>query len=164
MAAASEIASCFSQLRAGAIKMERLGEREKSRFRYRSKVHTYRTLTAALAWTLLVAAFYQTPDLLTSAQRLTQQGIEAIGGSVPSPWRYGWTGFREMGGVIWLQITMIILTLRIVLSTIAAAWRVISRKTGPSKYERMSDPVALAVYGALTLAFGALLFFILLSV
>ena len=164
MAAASEIASRFSQLRAGAIKMERLGEREKSRFRYRSKVHTYRTLTAALAWALLVAAFYQTPDLLTSAQRLTQQGIEAIGGSVPSPWRYGWTGFREMGGVIWLQITMIILTLRILLSTIAAAWRVISRKTGPSKYERMSDPVALAVYGALTLAFVALLFFILLSV
>ena len=95
---------------------------------------------------------------------MTQQGIEAIGDSVPWPWRYGWTGFREMGGVTWLQITIIILTLRILLSTIAAAWRVIFRKTGPSKYERMSDPVALAVYGALTLAFFALLFFILLSV
>jgi hypothetical protein len=49
-------------------------------------------------------------------------------------------------------------------STIAATWRLIFRKTSPSKYERMSDPVALAVYGALTLAFFVLLFLVLLAV
>ena len=144
--------------------MDRLEERNRPGFGYHLKVHTFRTLTAVLAWALVVAAFYQKPELLTSAQQLMQGGIEAAGDAVPSPWRYGWIVFREMGGVIWLQITMVILTLRLILSTIAAAWRLIFRKTVPRRYERMSDPVALAVYAALTLAFVALLFWVLLAV
>jgi len=133
--------------------MERLGELNRPGFGSHLKVHTFRTLTAVLTWALVIAAFYQKPELLTSANQLMQRGIEDIGDAVPPPWRYGWIGFREMGGVIWLQITMIILTFRLMLSTIAAAWRLIFRKTVPSRYHRMSDPVALAVYGALTLAF-----------
>ena len=144
--------------------MERLEERNRPGFGYHLKVHTFRTLTAVLAWALVVAAFYQKPELLTSAQRLMQRGIEAVGDAVPSPWGHGWIAFREIGGLIWLQITMVILALRIMLSTIAATWRLIFRKTGPSRYERMSDPVALAVYGALTLAFFVLLFWVLLAV
>jgi hypothetical protein len=138
--------------------MERLGERNRPGFGYHLKVHTFRTLTAVLAWALIVTAFYQKPELLTSAQRLMQRGIEAVGDAVPSPWGHGWIAFREIGGLIWLQITMVILTLRMMLSTIAATWRLIFRKTGPSRYERMSDAVALPVYAALTLAFFALLF------
>jgi hypothetical protein len=138
--------------------MERLGERNRPGFGYHLKVHTFRTLTAVLAWGLIVTAFYQKPELLTSAQRLMQRGIEAVGDAVPSPWGHGWIAFREIGGLIWLQITMVILTLRMMLSTIAATWRLIFRKTGPSRYERMSDAVALPVYAALTLAFFALLF------
>ena len=144
--------------------MKRLGERNRPGFGYHLKVHTFRTLTAVLAWGLVVAAFYQKPELLTSAQRLMQQGIEAIGDAVPSPWGHGWIVFREIGGLIWLQITMVILTLRMMLSTIAATWRLIFRKTVPRRYERMSDPVALAVYAALTLAFFVLLFRVLLAV
>ena len=144
--------------------MERLGERNRPGFGYHLKVHTFRTLTAVLAWALIVAAFYQKPELLTSAQRLMQRGIEAVGDAVPSPWGHGWIAFREIGGLIWLQITVVILTLRMVLSTIAATWRLIFRKTVPSRYERMSDPVALAVYAALTLAFFVLLFLVLLAV
>ncbi len=143
--------------------MERLGDRDRPGFGYLLRVHTFRTLTAVMAWALIVTAYYQMPELLTSAQRLMQQGIEAIG-EPPSPWRYGWIAFREMGGVIWLRITMVILTLRMMLSTIAATRRLIFRKSSPSKYERMSDPVALAVYGALTLAFFVLLFLVLLAV
>ena len=145
--------------------MERLEERNRPGFGYHLKVHTFRTLTAVLAWALVVAAFYQKPELLTSAQRLMQRGIEAVGDAVPSPWgaRMEFV-FREIGGLIWLQITMVILTLRMVLSTIAATWRLIFRKTVPRRYERMSDPVALAVYAALTLAFVALLFWVLLAV
>ena len=138
--------------------MERLGERHRPGFGYHLKVHTFRTLTAVLAWGLIVAAFYQKPELLTSAQRLMQRGIEAVGDAVPSPWAHGWIAFREIGGLIWLQITMVILTLRMMLSTIAATWRLIFRNAGPSRYERMSDAVALPVYAALTLAFFALLF------
>ena len=138
--------------------MERLGERNRPGFGYHLKVHTFRTLTAVLAWALVVAAFYQKPELLTSAQQLMQRGIEAAGDAVPSPWRSGWIVFREMGGVIWLQITMVILTIRMTFWTIAATWRLTFRRTGPSRYERMSDAVALLVYSALTLAFFVLLF------
>jgi hypothetical protein len=144
--------------------MERLEERNKPGFGYHLKAHTFRTLTAVLAWAVVVAAFYLKPELLTSAQQLMQRGIEAVGDAVPSPWRYGWIVFREMGGVIWLQITMVILTLRVMLSTIAATWRLIFPTTGPRKFQRMSDPVALAVYAALTLAFFVLLFLVLLAV
>ena len=145
--------------------MERLGERNRPGFGYHLKVHTFRTLTAALAWGLIVSAFYQKPELLTSAQRLMQRGIEAVGDAVPSPWgaRMEFV-FREIGGLIWLQITMVILTLRILLSTIAATSRFIFRKKGPSRYNRMSDPVALAVYAVLTVAFFVLLFLVLLAV
>jgi hypothetical protein len=145
--------------------MERLGERNRPGFGYHLKVHTFRTLTAVLAWGLIVAAFYQKPELLTSAQRLMQRGIEAVGDAVPSPWgaRMEFV-FREIGGLIWLQITMVILTLRMVLSTIAATWRLIFfRATGPSSLGRMSDHVALPVYAALTLAFFVLLFLVLLA-
>ena len=144
--------------------MERLGERNRPGFGYHLKVHTFRTLTAVLAWGLIVTAFYQKPELLTSAQRLMQRGIEAVGDAVPSPWgaRMEFV-FREIGGVIWLQITMLILTLRMMLSTIAATWRLIFRATDPSSRWGMSDQVALPVYAVLTLAFFALLFLVLLA-
>ena len=144
--------------------MEHLGERNRPGFGYHLKVHTFRTLTAVLAWALVVTAFYQKPELLTSAQQLMQRGIEAVGDAVPSPWgaRMEFV-FREIGGLIWLQITVLILAVRIMLSTIAATWRLIFRKTVPRRYERMSDPVALAVYGALTLAFFVLVFLLAAS-
>jgi hypothetical protein len=80
-----------------------------------------------LAWVLIVAAFYQKPELLTGAQRLMQRGIETVGDTVPSPWgpRMEFV-VREIGGVIWLQITLVILALRLALSTIAAVWRSIA--------------------------------------
>lgn len=143
--------------------MKPLEERDRPGFGYHLKVHTFRTLTAVLAWALVVTAFYQKPELLTSAQQLMQQGLEAVGDAVPSPWSNAWIAFRESGGLIWLQITVLILAVRVILSTIAATWRLIFRKTVPGRYQRMSDPVALAVYGALTLAFFALLFLLAVS-
>ena len=122
----------------------------------------FRTLTAILALGLMAAAFYQKPELLASAQRLAQRGIEALGDAVPPPWRAQVEFvFREIGGLIWLQITMVILAIRIVLSTIAATWRFTLRATGPSSPRGMSDPVALAVYAVLTFAFLGLLILVL---
>ena len=82
-----------------------------------------------LAWALVFAAFYQKPELLTGAQRLMQRGIEALGDAIPSPWgpRMEFV-FREIGGVIWLQITLVVVALRLALSTIAATWRLLSRR------------------------------------
>jgi len=96
-------------------------------FRYHLKVHSFRTLTVVLAWVLIVLAFYERPEALTGAQRLIQRGIEAVGDAIPAPWgpRIEFV-FREIGGLIWLQITLVVLALRIGLSAIAALWRLIS--------------------------------------
>lgn len=98
-------------------------------WRYHLKVHSFRTITLVLAWALIVGAFYERPELLTGAQRLLQRGIETIGDAIPSPWgpRIEFV-FREIGGLIWLQITLFVLVLRIALATIAATWRLLVRR------------------------------------
>jgi hypothetical protein len=110
-----------------------LRERDRPGFGYHLKVHSFRTFTVLLAWGLIFAAFYQKPELLTGAQRLMQRGIEAVGDTVPSPWgpRMEFV-FREIGGVIWLQITLVVLVLRMALSMIAVTWRrVLHRERRP---------------------------------
>jgi hypothetical protein len=96
---------------------------------YHLKVHSFRTITVVLAWALIVGAFYGRPEMLTGAQRLLQHGIETVGDAIPSPWgpRIEFV-FREIGGLIWLQITLLVLTLRVALATIAATWRLIVRR------------------------------------
>ncbi len=93
-------------------------------FRYHLRVHFFRIVTVIVAWLLIAAAFYEKPELLTGAQRSLQRGIEAIGDAIPPPWgpRIEFV-FREIGGLIWLQITLFVLVLRVTLSTIAAMWR-----------------------------------------
>lgn len=63
---------------------------------------------------------------MTGVQRLLQRGIEDIGDTIPAPWgpRIEFV-FREIGGMIWLRITLIVLVLRVALSTVAATWRAI---------------------------------------
>jgi hypothetical protein len=107
--------------------IERFRDRNRPGFGYHLKVHTFRTVTVVLAWVLIVAAFYQRPELLTGAQRWLQRGIEALGDTIPSPWgpRIEFI-VRQIGGVIWLQITLIVVALRLALSTISATWRLIA--------------------------------------
>ena len=121
----------FWNLSAGHSVLPMAHPRDRARpgFGYHLKVHTFRTLTVILAWALVVAAFYQKPELLTGAQRFMQRGMEAVGDAVPSPWgpRMEFV-FREIGGVIWLQITLVVVALRLALSTIAAVWRFLLRR------------------------------------
>jgi hypothetical protein len=95
--------------------VKRLRDRSRPGFGYHLKVHAFRTLTVVLAWVLIVAAFYQKPELLTGAQRLMLRGIEAVGDAAPSPWgpRVEFV-VRQISGVIWLQITMVVGALRLV--------------------------------------------------
>ena len=97
-------------------------------FLYHLRVHSFRTLTIIIAWVLLALAFYQSPEMLTGAQRLIQRGIEFVGDNIPAPWgpRIEFV-FREIGGLIWLQITLLVLALRIVLSTLAIIFRSVRR-------------------------------------
>jgi hypothetical protein len=93
-------------------------------------MHTFRTFTVILAWVLVIVSFYEWPELLTGAQRLLQHAIESVGDEIPSPWgpRIEFV-FREIGGLIWLQITLLVVGLRILLSLIAAIGRAISSPT-----------------------------------
>jgi hypothetical protein len=142
----------------GAIGMENLGDRNRRGFRHHTKVHIFRIVTAIMAWVLLVAIFYYKPELLASAQRLMQRGVEAVRDAVPSPWGARVElAFREIGGWIWLQITLVILVIRMILATMGAAWRLTFRANGTIRPQRMSDPVALVVYAALTFGFLGLL-------
>ena len=70
--------------------MERLGERNRPGFRYHLKVHTFRALTVVFAWAAVVTAFYQKPELLTSAQRAVQR--ESKPSAMP---------FHRLGGPGW---------------------------------------------------------------
>ena len=103
--------------------------RRYSGLRHHAKVHSFRIITVVLAWLLIAAAFYQKPELLTGLQRLIQHGMEAVGDAIPPPWgpRIEFV-FREIGGFIWLQITLIVVFLRIILSSVAGLWRVMRRR------------------------------------
>jgi hypothetical protein len=100
-------------------------------FRHHAKVHSFRIATVIMAWALIVGAFYESPQLLTGLQRLIQRGMEVVGDSIPPPWgpRLEFV-FREIGGFIWLQVTLVIVILRVCLSGIAAVWRVLRRRDG----------------------------------
>lgn len=104
-------------------------ERRITDLRHHAKVHSFRFLTVILAWLLIAAAFYEKPELLTTLQRGIQRGMETIGDTIPSPWgpRLEFI-FREIGGFVWLQITLVVLVLRMSLSAVAAIWRLLRRR------------------------------------
>jgi hypothetical protein len=106
-------------------------ENRYSGLRHHARVHSFRIFTVILAWVLIAAAFYQWPELLTGLQRLIQRGMQTIGDSIPSPWgpRIEFV-FREIGGFVWLQITLIVVLLRVVLSGIAGVWRLMRARRG----------------------------------
>jgi hypothetical protein len=89
-------------------------------------VHSFRILTVILAWVLIAVAFYEWPELLTGVQRVVQRGMQVVGDNIPSPWgpRIEFV-FREIGGFVWLQITLIVVLLRVILSSIAGVWRLL---------------------------------------
>ena len=106
-------------------------ENRYSGLKHHARLHSFRFTTVILAWALIAVAFYEKPELLTGLQRLIQRGMEAVGDSIPSPWgpRIEFV-FREIGGFIWLQITLIVVLLRITLSGIGMAWRLLRRRDG----------------------------------
>jgi len=101
-------------------------ENRYSGLKHHARVHSFRILTVILAWLLIAAAFYERPELLTGLQRTIQRAMEIVGDNIPPPWgpRIEFV-FREIGGFIWLQITLIVVLLRVVLSGVASAWRLL---------------------------------------
>jgi hypothetical protein len=103
--------------------------RDYSALKQHVKVHTFRITTAVAAWALIALAFYYRPDLIKWGLRASTGGIEMIGDSLPYPWGDRIEiALRELGGSFWLQITVVIVLLRFVLSTIAMGWRTRRRR------------------------------------
>jgi hypothetical protein len=96
--------------------------------KHHAKVHTFRITTAVLVWIGIVAAFYYRPEWIKWVLRTGTSGIETFGDSLPYPWgdRVEIV-LRELGGLIWFQITALIIVFRVILSTIAMGWRYFSR-------------------------------------
>src|SRR6202051_3195695 len=106
-------------------------ENRYSGLKHHARVPSFRILTVILAWLLIAAAFYEEPELLTGLQRAIQRAMEFVGDSIPPPWgpRIEFV-FREIGGFIWLQITLIGVLVRVVLSGIAGVWRLLRDRRG----------------------------------
>jgi hypothetical protein len=100
------------------------GNRDYSGLKHHAKVHSFRIITAILAWVLIGVAFYYRPDWIKWGLRAATHGIEAVGDALPSPWgdRVEIV-LRELGGFIWIQITALIILIRVTLSIVAAGWR-----------------------------------------
>jgi len=77
--------------------------------RHHVKVYSFRIITAILAWVFIGVAFYYRPDWIKWGCELTHD-IAAVGDALPSPWgdRIEIV-LRELGGFIWIQITVLII-------------------------------------------------------
>ena len=119
---------CRSDL-AGDPRGVGLSTRDYSGLKHHAKVHTFRIATAAAAWLLIIASFYYHPEWIKWALRNITYVIETAADAIPYPWGDRIEiALRELGGFVWFQITLAIVSLRIALSIVAAAWRRISQQ------------------------------------
>ena len=96
--------------------------------RHHAKVHSFRLGTAIAAWVLLIAAFIYYPQIISETLRGFSHGVEQVTDELPGRLgAYTEIGLRELGGLLWLQIAVLIAALRISLSLFASVWRLIRR-------------------------------------
>ena len=120
------IAACVGALTAWLVirAASAYEDRDYSGFKHHAKVHTFRIATAAATWLLIVAAFYYHPEWIKWGLRTITHAIESAADAIPYPWGDRIEiALRELGGFVWFQITLAIVSLRILLSLVAAAWR-----------------------------------------
>jgi hypothetical protein len=81
-----------------------------------AKAHTFRFLTMIATWVLIFAAFVYHPEWIRESLRFMTHSIEAIADQVPEPWGGRLEiMLRELGGIIWLQIAVAIVVLRLII-------------------------------------------------
>ena len=99
-------------------------KRKYAGLKHHAKVQSFRLGTALLTWAILVALFVYRPEVIRWALRSGAHAIESIGDALPSSWgAQAEIVLRELGGFLWLQITVAILAVRTFLSLVAAVWR-----------------------------------------
>lgn len=89
-----------------------------------ARAHTFRFLTMIAAWVLIFAAFIYHPEWIRESLRFMTHSIETIADQVPEPWGARIEiMLRELGGIIWLQIAIAIVVLRLVIWVPFHLWR-----------------------------------------
>ena len=77
--------------------------------------HLFRTWTAAATLIGLALGFFYKPEWITWWLRISMRGIELFTGALPYPWGDRLEVFlRGIGGSIWIQITVLIVLVRII--------------------------------------------------
>jgi uncharacterized membrane protein len=99
-------------------------KRDYAGLKYHARVHSFRFSTVLIAWAILIAAFIFFPRSIAESLRAFSHGVEDIADVLPEKiGSYIEIGLRELGGLLWFQITALIVIVRIVLWGIAAIWR-----------------------------------------
>jgi hypothetical protein len=99
-------------------------------FRYLAKVHTFRFFTMIAAWVLILCAFLYHPEWIRASLRLLTHAVESLADQVPEPWGSRVEiMLRELGGIIWVQITVAIVLLRLILWVPFHLWRLRKERT-----------------------------------
>src|SRR3954469_24833445 len=93
-------------------------------FKHYAKVHSFRISTAILTWILLGATLFYKPEWIRWALRSGTRAIEAVGDALPNYWgAQAEIVLRELGGLLWIQITAAIIFVRTLVWLVTAAWR-----------------------------------------
>jgi hypothetical protein len=121
------IAACASSFVTWFVlrrKPDRRYPRDYSSLKHHAKVHAFRFSTMLLAWVLLIAIFIFYPKYIAQSLRAFSHGIEDVADMLPEQWgSYVEIMLRELGGIVWLQITAVIVLIRVILSGAAIGWR-----------------------------------------
>lgn len=100
-----------------------------SGLKHHAKVHTFRFATLIAAWAMLIAAFIFYPKFIAQSLRSLSHGIEIFADVLPDQISsYVEIGLRELGGLLWFQVTAVIVVLRVICSLIAISWRAIRQR------------------------------------
>jgi hypothetical protein len=109
---------------------ERMRSPSRPTFRYLAKVHTFRFFTMIAAWVLILCAFLYHPEWIRASLRLLTHAVESLADQVPEPWGSRVEIIlRELGGIIWVQITVAIVLLRLILWVPFHLWRLRKERT-----------------------------------
>ena len=93
--------------------------RDFSGLKHYAKVHTFRFTTLIVGWVFLIAAFIFYPKYIAQSLRAFSRGVESVADMLPDQiGSYVEIGLRELGGMLWFQITAVIVAIRLICSLI----------------------------------------------
>jgi hypothetical protein len=101
-------------------------DRRYAGLKHHAKVQSFRLVTVLFAWGLLALTFLYSPEWIRTGMRAGTRAIEAVGDALPGYWgAQAEIVLRELGGFLWIQITVVILAVRTVFWLIGCSSQVI---------------------------------------